>query len=111
MTWAVEWRGSRIAGVKTAWGKIVEDAKPGWDPTQHTLEHTATTWAVQGGATIEDTPGFLSTSADTIDRTYWHLSPHFQSVAVSAMENGGRREKPIHGQNVGETKVVVRLSD
>lgn len=93
-TWAVEWKGQRIGSMKTAWAKVARDANLGWMPTPHTLKHTAITWAIQGGASVTDAAGFFSTSIETIERTYWHLSPHFQTGAVQAMEgkqgrNGG----------------------
>lgn len=101
LTWAVEWRGSRIADIKTAWVKVAEAADLGWSPTPHTLKHTAITWAIQGGASIADASGFFGTSADTIERTYWHLSPHFQSDAVAAIEGKGRGENRKLWRNSG----------
>ena len=90
-TWAVEYRGSRVLNVKTAWAKVVDDADIGWRPTPHTLKHTAITWAIQGGASISDAAAYFATSIETIERTYWHLSPHFQSGAVAAIEGKQRR--------------------
>lgn len=104
LTWAVEWRGARVADIKTGWKAIVEDAKLGWSPTPHTLKHTAITWAIEGGATITDAAGFFSTSTETIERVYWHLSPHFQRGAVSAMEGRGKAELPNLGRTVGQKK-------
>ncbi len=89
-TWAVQWRGARIADTNTGWDKVVEGAGLTWRPTPHTLKHTAITWAMQGGASIPDVSAFFSTSVETIERVYWHLSPHFQKGAVSAIERGGR---------------------
>lgn len=85
-TWAVEWRGSRVADVQTAWEGVVTDAGLDWRPTPHTLKHTAITWAIQRGASITDAAAFFGTSAETIERVYWHHSPHFQKGAVSAIE-------------------------
>jgi len=85
-TWAVEWRGARVADIKTAWRSVADEAGLPW-ATPHTLKHTAITWAIQGGASIPDAAGFFGTSADTIERTYWHLSPSFQDGAVRAMEH------------------------
>ncbi len=88
-TWAIEWRGARVASIKTGWHKVVDAADLGWRPTPHTLKHTAITWAIQRGASIPDAAGFFATSADTIERTYWHLSPHYQAGAVEALERKG----------------------
>lgn len=97
LTWAVEYRGQRVGDIKTAWVSIAEQAGMTW-ATPHTLKHTAITWAIRGGASIPDAAGFFGTSADTIERTYWHLSPHFQSAAVAALE--GKQ-----GRNVGQKSV------
>ena len=85
-TWAVEWRGQRIADLKTGWSALVLDTKLDWKPTPHSLKHTTITWAIQNGASIIDAAGFFTTSTTTIERTYWHLSPHFQSGALAAIE-------------------------
>jgi integrase len=85
-TWAVDYRGSRVADIKTAWSHVLEEADLGWNPTPHTLKHTAITWAIQGGASIADAAGFFATSAETIERVYWHMSPHFQQGALAAIE-------------------------
>lgn len=111
LTWAVEWRGARIADIKTAWAKVAADADLGWHPTPHTLKHTAITWAIQGGASIADAAGFFGTSADTIERTYWHFSPYFQSDAVAALEGNGRAEKSKLGRTSGGSGSGGRLSD
>lgn len=87
-TWAIEWRGGRVADIKTAWRKVAVAAGMEW-ATPHTLKHTAITWAIQGGASISDAAGFFGTSAQTIERTYWHLSPDYQGGAVAAMEGKG----------------------
>lgn len=86
-TWAVQWRGARVASIKTAWGRVVAGAGLGWRPTPHTLKHTAITWAIEGGASMADAAGFFATSAQTIERVYWHRSPHFQAGAVGAIES------------------------
>jgi len=93
LTWVVEFRGSRVADIKTTWAKIAADADLGWKPTPHTLKHTAITWAIQGGASIPDAAGFFSTSTETIERTYWHQSPHFQQGAVGALEGKQGRNR------------------
>jgi len=89
----VEYRGARVLDVKTAWAKIVADAGLGWKPTPHTLKHTAITWAIQGGASIPDAAAYFATSTETIERTYWHLSPHFQSGALAAIEGKQGRNR------------------
>lgn len=92
-TWAIEYKGNRVLDVKTAWASIVDDADLGWRPTPHTLKHTAITWAIQGGASIPDAAAYFATSSETIERTYWHLSPHFQSGALAAIEGKQGRNR------------------
>lgn len=84
--WAVQSRGGPIGEILNPWGTIVADARLGWEPTPHTLKHTAITWAIRGGASVEDASGFFATSIETITRVYWHLSPNFQNGAVAAIE-------------------------
>lgn len=61
------------------------DGRPAGRDT-HTLKHTAITWALQNGASVWDCAGYFGSSAETIERTYGHHSPDFQSSAVEAME-------------------------
>ncbi len=90
-TWAIEdYRGGRVMGLHEGFDALVEDAGLTWRPTPHTLKHTAITWAIEAGVSVEDASGFFSTSAQTITNTYWHLSPKFLETAVSAIENRGR---------------------
>lgn len=90
--WAVEWRGNRIADVQTGFEAVQEDAALGWRPTPHTLKHTAISWAIQAGSSVEDAATFFGTSPQTIIDTYWDQSPHFQQGAVEAVERMGRRK-------------------
>lgn len=88
--WAVEWNGARVASIKTAWASVLEEAGLSWRPTPHTLKHTAITWAIEAGASIADAAAYFGTSVATIERVYWHRSPHFQEGAVRAIEDGKR---------------------
>ncbi len=100
-TWAVEYRGARVADIKTAFNQVVEKADLDWRPTPHSLKHTAVTWAIQGGASIEDASAFFSTSIETLQRVYWHLSPRYQQGALEAIERGNRA---VSGANQGPLK-------
>lgn len=103
--WAVEWRGSRVASIKTAWARVLKEAELDWRPTPHTLKHTAITWAIEGGASMADAAAFFATSTTTIERTYWHRSPYFQAGAVGAIES--RKQRVIEPRTIraseGET--------
>jgi integrase len=96
--WACEnHEGNRIRNNRKAWDQLVKiahqiastrnipmpDRK---DLTPHILKHTAITWAMQNGATIEDAASFFSTSTSTIEKVYWHHSPFCQEMAVDALD-------------------------
>ena len=85
-TWAVEYKGDRIADIKTAFNHIVTESGLGFRITPHTLKHTAITWTIQNGSSIADAAAFFATSPETIERVYWHLSPFFQDGALRAIE-------------------------
>lgn len=52
------------------------------DVTPHVLKHTAITWAMQRGLSVEAAAEFFDTSPTTIRKHYWHHSPHHQAEAV-----------------------------
>lgn len=82
--WAVEIDGQRIGDVKHAfqWARK-EAGLP--DVSPHTLKHTAITWAIQRGLTVEDAADYFDTSAETIRSTYYHHSPHYQQRALAIL--------------------------
>ena len=82
--WAVEIDGQRIGDVKHAfqWARK-EAGLP--DVSPHTLKHTAITWAIQRGLTVEDAADYCDTSAETIGSTYYHHSPHYQQRALQIL--------------------------
>ena len=90
----VEWRGREIHSIRSAWASVVQRAQLGWKPTPHTLKHTAITWAIESGMSITDAAEYFGTSAATIERVYWHRSPHYQSAAVAALEGPRRIRSP-----------------
>lgn len=90
--WVVEYDGAGVASVKTAWKRVVKEAKlPGVTP--HTLRHTAVTWAMQVGANEWEVCGFFGMSMRTLEETYAHHHPDFQANAVDAANRGGRRDR------------------
>lgn len=56
--------------------------------TPHVVKHTAITWAMQRGMSIEDASDFFATSPETLMRVYRQHSPLYQSRAAEIM---GRR--------------------
>jgi integrase len=83
--WAVQFKGQRVADIKTAYRAACEAAGL-HDVTPHTLKHTAITWAMQKGLRIEDAAEYFDTSAETIRRVYYHHSPDYQDNAVAILD-------------------------
>ncbi len=101
-TWAVEdYKGRRIGDIKKAWAMCIKraealakDAEVALDlsdVTPHTLRHTTATWLMQSGASIWEASGFLGMSPETLERTYGHHHPDFQSSAVAGLEGGAAK--------------------
>ncbi|OAO05377.1 hypothetical protein A8B76_02740 [Roseovarius indicus] len=82
--WAVEVDGQRVGSVKKAFATARDQAGL-TDVTPHTLKHTAITWAMQRGLTVEDAADYFDTSAETIRKTYYHHSPHYQDRALDIL--------------------------
>lgn len=58
--------------------------------TKHALKHSAITNAIMDGMSREDAADYYSTTVQTIDGTYWHMSPFFQERAKAVVNNLGR---------------------
>jgi len=68
-------------------GAVLGCARAGFDDVvQHTLRHTAITWAMQRGVKLADAAGFFGVNMDTLERVYFHHHPDFQRSALEAME-------------------------
>ena len=84
--WVVQHRGQRVGAIKTAWNAAVRRAGlEDTGVTPHTLRHTAITWAMQRGVSLEDASGFFGITPDELRRTYWHHHPDWQAAAADAM--------------------------
>ncbi|NOX39618.1 MAG: site-specific integrase [Alphaproteobacteria bacterium] len=81
--WPVEIGGQRVGNIKTAFATAASGL-PGVSP--HVLKHTAITWAVQKGLAVEDAADYFDTSSETIRKTYYHHSPHYQDRAIAILE-------------------------
>jgi integrase len=85
VTHVVMFRGKRLDCIKRGIERAAERAGlEGVAP--HVLKHTAITWLVMDGASVEDAAEFFDTSPETIRRHYWHHSPHHQERALDVME-------------------------
>ncbi len=83
--WAVEIDGQRVGDIKHAFEGAVSRAGL-VEVTPHVLKHTAITWAIQKGMTVEDAADYFDTSAETIRNVYYHHSPHYQDRALEVLE-------------------------
>lgn len=83
--WAVEIDGQRVGSIKKAFSGARDRANLG-DVTPHILKHTAITWAVQKGLKAEDAADYFDTSVETIHKTYYHHSPHYQDRALEILD-------------------------
>ncbi|SFN84530.1 Site-specific recombinase XerD [Thioclava dalianensis] len=84
-THVVSFRGKPIASIKTGIRRAAERA--GIEGvTPHVLKHTAITWAVMKGLSVEDAAEYFDTSPETIRKHYWHHSPHHQERALEIIE-------------------------
>lgn len=82
--WAVGIDGQRIGSIKHAF-EWARDKAGLPDVSPHTLKHTAITWGIQRGLTVEDAADYFDTSAETIRSTYYHHSPHYQDRALAIL--------------------------
>ena len=68
----------------------------------HILRHTAATWAMQNGADLWQTAGFLGMTVEMLDRVYGHHHPDHQADAAAAI--GGRKLRRQDGDRTGVNK-------
>ncbi|WP_164887602.1 tyrosine-type recombinase/integrase [Paenirhodobacter populi] len=84
-THVIMFRGKPVNSIKTGIRRAAERA--GLEGvTPHVLKHTAITWAVMDGVSVEDAAEYFDTSPETIRKHYWHHSPHHQERALEVIE-------------------------
>ena len=106
----VEWRGEPVRSIRKAFAAAVAEAGLGDEVTPHTLRHTAATWMMQAGVDLWQAAGFLGMTVETLERTYGHHHPDYQSGAlrafdrpmtVSVMHDGNEGTKRDSGRRNG----------
>ena len=85
----IRWRGMPIRKERRAWDRVRTAAKLGDDVTPHVLKHTCATWALQSKMSIWDLAGLMGTSVKTIEATYGHHDPEFQTGVAGAFRRAG----------------------
>lgn len=81
----IEYRGRPVTSMNRVWRALKLEAGMA-DVSPHTLKHTAITWAIVNGMSLEAAAEYFSTSVATIEATYWHHSPHYQKAAAEIMD-------------------------
>lgn len=85
-THVVSFRGHPVACIKTALNRARERAGLDAGVNRHALKHTAITWAVMRGLSVEAAAEYFDTSPAMIRKHYWHHSPQHQAEGLAAME-------------------------
>jgi integrase len=80
----VEYEGRPVDDVSRAFTRAARAAGLG-GVMQHTLRHTAITWAMQNGAGMYEAAGYFGVSARIIEQTYGHHHPDYQESVGAAV--------------------------
>jgi integrase len=100
----IEFDGRPIGSVKKAFAHLVDEVGLK-GVTQHTLRHTAVTWAMQRGADPYRAAGFFGMSIQIIQRVYGHHHPDYQRDIGDAVTGRGARERNGHrGAGSGQVR-------
>lgn len=81
----VNWNGSSVQSIKKGFRSARKNAKLDQDVIPHSLRHTAATWLMQKGVEPQKAAGFLGMTRETLERTYGHHHPAFQTQAAEAI--------------------------
>jgi integrase len=81
--YVIQFNGRPVKDIKKAFAAAcdragIEDASP------HVLRHTCATWLMQNGVEQWQAAGFLGMTTETLQKTYGHHHPDFQSAAANA---------------------------
>ena len=83
----IEWNGMPVRSVRKGFAAAVKAAGIQSHVTPHVLRHTAATWAMQNGADLWETAGFLGMTVEMLEGRYGHHHPAFQREAADAITN------------------------
>lgn len=108
----VEWNGKPVASVRKGFAAAVRSAgiDPSKQATPHILRHTAATWAMQNGADLWETAGYLGMSPEVLERVYGHHHPDFQ-VDVAERLSGQKRDRyPVNRTAQSQTNEAIIIN-
>lgn len=84
--YVIEYGGTRVQGVRTAWANACTRAGLGDDVTPHTLRHTAAVWMAEAGIPMSEISQYLDHSSTKItERVYARYSPEHLRRAAAAL--------------------------
>ncbi len=86
-THVISFNGRSVESIKTALNRARERAGLDAGVNRHALKHTAITWAVMRGLSVEAASEYFDTSPAMIRKHYWHHSPKHQAEGLAAMES------------------------
>jgi len=95
----IEWNGKPVRSVRKGFAAAVEAANLDKHVTPHVLRHTAATWAMQNGADLWQTAGYLGMTVETLEAVYGHHHPDHQVDAAAAI--AGRKLRRQDGDRMG----------
>ncbi len=98
----IEWNGKPVRSVRKGFAAAVKTANLDKHVTPHTLRHTAATWAMQNGADLWQTAGYLGMTVETLEAVYGHHHPDHQAGAAAAI--AGRKLGRQDGDRMGVNK-------
>lgn len=84
LRYVVHFQGENIAKPHKAFRSVRAEAGLGVDVTPHVLRHTRATWLAQAGVDAHQAAASLGLTVEEFERTYSHVSPHFQDEAANA---------------------------
>ena len=97
----IEWNDKPVHSVRKGFASAVRAAGLE-NVTPHTLRHTAATWAMQNGADLWQTAGYLGMTVETLEAVYGHHYPDYQADAAAAI--AGRKSRRQDGDRMGVNK-------
>ena len=110
----VEWNGKPVRSVRKGFAAAVKAAAIQKRVTPHTLRHTSATWAMQNGADLWETAGFLGMTVEMLESRYGHHHPDFQRQAADAITNrapGQNRDRNTVNKARRTSPNVTKITD
>jgi integrase len=82
----VNYQGHKIASIRMGFNDYRRKAKLSADVSPHILRHTAATWMVMDGNSLEEVSKMIGDTIATVERHYAHLLPDFCKKAAASLQ-------------------------